>query len=468
MNISKVGPELIWTGEPTLLLVNFSDDKKFLLPNNSVPNILVPISGAQNMGDIMKKVNMVSQVQQPNNVHAQKLPAINNQFNAAHQINQYNPRKDASKEIHSINGISNPVLVNCNAVNNAKGPGDHKPDVNMFGGNGIKREPNHFNGMSPSLVPSTDITNAISPMQQSNCDSNSYDMLLNNAVNNMPKSGNVSKMDKLLSDKNAYNNYSMGKKDEVMPSTSQLPPASHFNDNLDVDLMELIGQQLDMDISEDTCQQMNDDKMFNMPGSNCSDSMSSFSSPMSMSYRRDMNPSLQPSLSELIQIQQQQVPNSSSSGRNSMNMNDAGDSNLNMNNNNLHVNDYSNSFYMDNNIGSCNNNSLTLGSMDIEYFDNSLANFDFAVPCTSQSNSLIADNPSNQAHPYSDNHMIMASAAPSASASMSDVDRMNCFSNTNGTGSSVDASNQGNMLDLLNDFKMANDPISWGEVDYAV
>lgn len=60
--------EFIWNGESTILLVNFPDDKKYVLSSNpqtaTMQNIIVPIStGPQNINTIVKKINLSSQIQ---------------------------------------------------------------------------------------------------------------------------------------------------------------------------------------------------------------------------------------------------------------------------------------------------------------------------------------------------------------------------------------------------------------------
>lgn len=194
---------------------------------------------------------------------------------------------------------------------------------------------------------------------------------------------------------------------------------------------------------------------------------------MITSCRRNMNPSLQPSLSELIehqqnqqQIRQQQqqtlnshlnnhLSNRSSNNDTNNNLSSSLDSNP---NNNLI--DYNSPFYLGNQTNPIATSSgLHLGSMDIEYFDNTLAQFDFSLPSSGTQLATANQTPSTTHFDGNDQPMV------------------NTVNNTsNGIMSSTSAyypntSNNANnhVLDLFNidDFKMS-DSLPWSEVDYAV
>lgn len=220
---------------------------------------------------------------------------------------------------------------------------------------------------------------------------------------------------------------------------------------------------------------------------------------MITSCRRDMNPSLQPSLSELIQQQQQQQNQhqmrpqqslnnhlsnhrSSNSSNNDTNNNLSSSLDSNPNNNLI---DYNNPFY----LGTQNNQTasgLHLGSMDIEYFDNTLAQFDFALPpppsqsTTAGGAQTVASSSSssmNAQHPNHHHHQSVVSAAAMNFDSNDShlVNAMNVPSNVMTSTASYFNPNASNnvsnhVLDLFNidDFKMSGDSLPWSEVDYAV
>lgn len=199
---------------------------------------------------------------------------------------------------------------------------------------------------------------------------------------------------------------------------------------------------------------------------------------MITSCRRDMNPSLQPSLSEIIQQQQQQQnqhqirpqqslnnhlsndrSNSSSNNDTNNNLSSSLDSNP---NNNLI--DYNNPFYVGNQSNQITTPSgLHLGSMDIEYFDNTLAQFDFALPPTSQ---LSAPNHSSSATAVN-----FDSSDPQLVNSLNSLNTPNIMTSAASYFTPNTSTNVNNhVLDLFNidDFKMSGDSLPWSEVDYAV
>lgn len=199
---------------------------------------------------------------------------------------------------------------------------------------------------------------------------------------------------------------------------------------------------------------------------------------MITSCRRDMNPSLQPSLSEIIQQQQQnqhQMRSQQSLNNHLSNHRSNNSSNNDTNNNlssslesnpNNNLIDYNNPFYLGN-----QNNQITtpsglhLGPMDIEYFDNTLAQFDFALPPTT---TQLSTTP-NQS---------VVSAATAVNFDSNDphlVSSMNPPNNIMTSAASYFTPNtstnvNNHVLDLFNidDFKMSGDSLPWSEVDYAV
>lgn len=198
--------------------------------------------------------------------------------------------------------------------------------------------------------------------------------------------------------------------------------------------------------------------------------MNSAQQSMITACRRDMNPSLQPSLSELIQqqqnlhqIRQQQTINShlnnhrsNSSSNNDTNNNLSSSLDSNPNNNLI---DYNSPFYLGNQTNPIATSSgLHLGSMDIEYFDNTLAQFDFSLPSTASQ--LSAPNHTSTVNFDANDHQMVNSLNTSNGIMTSNASSY--YPNT-----SINANNH--VLDLFNidDFKMSGD-LPWSEVDYAV
>lgn len=182
----------------------------------------------------------------------------------------------------------------------------------------------------------------------------------------------------------------------------------HFDD---LELMDIIG----MDIGDDQYH-LNPVKNSLINGN--------ASGIMSKAHRRDMNPSLQPSLNELIMEQQQQQQQSTS---------------------------FNNNFNFD---GCNNNNTFHSMPMDIEDFENSLSHFDFSS-ITGVSDEQINTPP----HPFS--QLQQQNQQHTSIGNSVDVDSYD-------PNLSI---NNDNYLDFFNidDFKMGSDnTLSFGEVDFPV
>lgn len=221
------------------------------------------------------------------------------------------------------------------------------------------------------------------------------------------------------------------------------------------------------------------------------------SSNMMTSCRREMNPSLQPSLSELIQQQQQQqhqhhhqqqsAPNqlrpqqqqqTLNSHISNHRSNNASDTNNNLSssldsNPNNNLIDYSSPFYLNsqsNPMSMSASSGLHLGSMDIEYFDNTLAQFDFALPPVT--------TPLSTPHQTSTStSMNFESSGNNGGCTATDQQLMHALNASNNLMSSpstyypnTSSTMNNHVLDLFNidDFKMSGDSLPWSEVDYAV
>lgn len=193
-------------------------------------------------------------------------------------------------------------------------------------------------------------------------------------------------------------------------SNGQQSDIKHFDD---LELMDIIG----MDIADDQYH-LNPVKnsLINGNGSGI----------ISKAHRRDMNPSLQPSLNELIMEQQQQQQQHQSTS-------------------------FNNNFNFD---GCNNNNTFHSMPMDIEDFENSLSHFDFSsITGVSDEQINTPPHPFSQLQPQNQQHTSIGNSV--------DVDSYD-------PNLSI---NNDNYLDFFNidDFKMGSDnTLSFGEVDFPV
>lgn len=478
----KNGTELIWNGESTLLLVNFPDDKKFLVPNNAMRNIFVPFTASQNMDTILKKVNLGAQLQQqPQTVQLTPMPKLSSHLQHPSQTDtpikvekfHDNPATQVTPTHQLIGCNHSPTVANLTGMVDILVDGQQlsmqtpfaltTKNIGIAGPASTTPKPvgGDFGVIPSDMLLSSNMDSDISPMR---CHSTCDDMYLNETdifLNDTGRNGAASQ--KILQQLQHQHRNGIIKKESTEHDNNAIVDMKSFDD---LELMELMGQQLDMDISDDSCQpvgNMTSDKMLgNMPSGNASNSL--HSPPHSMSCRRDMNPSLQPSLSELIQ--QQQSPSAHGTSNNSrLNGVSNGSDNSNMHAtfmNQDNMNDYNSNFYLDNNnISSNNNNNLHLGSMDIEYFDNTLAQFDFAIPCGNQTNGLM--NNSSQIGPYSDAQMNHANTNSMMSSHSIGNDCPSTSDDVNQYYANGGTAAHSNILDLFNidDFKMSADPMNW-------
>lgn len=277
--------EFVWNGESTILLVNFPDDKKYVLSSNpqgatTMQNFLVPITtNSPNINAIVKKINLSTPIQPPPppppvSLHLTQIAApkisshpITKQHNANKMQNILEQQQPQQQTLPSINtaismgNSSDHALHNATNLNNvlmnnvaATLPFNATPT--------IKKEFSLFDSSSASdsnmipndLLLSANAMDTLSPMPQSNCEDscNSFDLFLSEAAQSHSDANKMQDHDKSMS---------MDVKKE--PSMVQSMSTS-ANDACSVDLktfddlelMELMGQQLDMDISDDSCHPM--------------------------------------------------------------------------------------------------------------------------------------------------------------------------------------------------------------------
>lgn len=418
--------EFVWNGESTILLVNFPDDKKYMLSNNpqtaTMQNILVPISTtAQNINAIIKKMpppptNLhLTQIASPK-VSSHSINVIDNQqtnlINKHQQPAQSQLRSQSqsqSQHQQTLPSISNVMLNNVTTSLPFSSPSLIKKEYSLFDPTlASNSNTNNFNMIPNNLLLNPTEMDTMSPMQQSNCDDscNSFDLFLNETAqsHNGPTKMNEQYLTKELNALNETIKKEPCQMSQQMTVSNDDPCPVDLKAFDDLELMEL-AHQLDMDISDDSCQPIKEELHSQSNGLN------SQNQTMVSSCRRELNPSLQPSLQKLVfdqqQQQQQQQPfmnnhqqsiglrPSTSSKDNKLDAsmglygnNDTNNNNNDNNSNNLdsipnnNLMDYNNQFYLGNQNIPITPSTLHLGSMDIEYFDNTLAQFDFQLPPT--------------------------------------------------------------------------------------
>lgn len=292
--------EFVWNGESTILLVNFPDDKKYVLSSNpqgtaTMQNFLVPISThSPNINAIVKKINLsTTQIQpppppppapvslhltqitapkvssHPMNVNANKHLNVtkmhhNHLIGQQQQPQHQQPLPSMNTAITMINSndhsLHNAANLNNVLLNNVSAtlPFNTQPAQ-------VKKEFSLFDAQSASdstmipndLLLSANAMDTMSPMQQSNCEDscNSFDLFLSEAAQSH---SDAAKMQEQHHDKVTL----MDVKKEPsmvhsMTTTASDPCSVDLKTTFDdLELMELMGQQLDMDISDDSCHPM--------------------------------------------------------------------------------------------------------------------------------------------------------------------------------------------------------------------
>lgn len=270
---------------------------------------------------------------------------------------------------------------------------------------------------------------------------------------------------------------------------SNHPASSPFDD---LELMELMGHHLDMDMNDDPCHQFtlnNHMRLLNNDNNICGDGGGG-----SKINRRD--PSLQPSLNELIQQQQQSQQHSFSNAFGMCHNNNVNHMSNGSNHNNHMSNNLNNNNNNNNNHNSLDHLTYTSTPMDIEDFDTSMSSFDFPhITGVSNDHQQQINTPP---HPFGQSNLVQQSNQQNNQQSMSIPGQQpsgshlhnqhyqqqsnhqqqphlmqNNYLESMGSHDAYDTSlalNSENILDLFNidDFKMGNDnSLPWSEVDFA-
>lgn len=298
--------EFVWNGESTILLVNFPDDKKYVLSSNpqatttTMQNFLVPITTTSpNINAIVKKINLSTQIQQqqqqlqpppppppPVSLHLTQIAApkisshaMNVNANKSLNVNKLqNMLGQQQQQQHQTLPNINGAITLVNSANHSLHNSPNQPSNNILLNNvsttlpfnvqpsaSIKKEYSLFDASSSSGTDSTMIPNdlllsanamdTMSPMQQSNCEDscNSFDLFLSEAAQSHSDAAKMHDQHDKVSAMNVKKEPS-----SMVPSmgTSIDPCNVDLKTFDDLELMELMSQQLDMDISDDSCQPM--------------------------------------------------------------------------------------------------------------------------------------------------------------------------------------------------------------------
>lgn len=399
---------IVWNGEPTLYLVNLQGKKDILNGNTDTsiaPSILVPISAAQNTDMFFNKINANHQTP----VTKMEIKPPPPQYEEA--TKQVENRKKEQSQI--MTDVLDILIQNgelpADSVYGTKIIGNRMDCIQVPPGthNLLKVEPDCPSTGSTLNKPNIgDLNTPAIDGKQLDCDDSmdSFDMLLRQTVQ-QPK-----------------HNPQLDVKEnppipETLPSYNSINTVGDIKPYEDLELMELMSQQLDMDIGLDQCTQYdhvnNDIKPMTMSLGN---SMINTNQVPKLT-RRDMNPSLQPSLNEIIQQKQSESV----------------------------ANNYNNNYEL------CHTTP-----MDIEEFENSLSSFDFHTIGDIHNDGQI----NTPQHPFTE----QMHGQPMDQHAMDGMHNMQ-----NGAGPSISLGHA-NIMDLFNtdDFKMSNDTLSWDEVDFAV
>lgn len=298
--------EFVWNGESTILLVNFPDDKKYVLSSNpqatttTMQNFLVPITtNSSNINAIVKKINLSAQIQQqqqlqppppppppaPVNMHLTQIAApkisshaMNVNANKSLNVNKLQNVLGQQQQHQALPSINGPITL-VNSANHSLHNSSNQPSNNILLNNvattlpfnvqpsaSIKKEYSLFDAASSSsntdstmipndLLLSANAMDTMSPMQQSNCEDscNSFDLFLSEAAQSHSDAAKMQDQHDKVSAMNVKKEPS-----SMLPSmsTSIDPCNVDLKTFDDLELMELMSQQLDMDISDDSCQPM--------------------------------------------------------------------------------------------------------------------------------------------------------------------------------------------------------------------
>lgn len=457
---NKKNVEILWNGEPTLFLVNIPDNKRIInaVQQKPMPGILVPISAPISSpitatlsgppppppplppNDLTLNRITVSQPQssppplQPQTID-KTLPQYEEaakQLAANNKVGKNHIKSQVMTDVLEIL-IKNGELPET-AVFDPATPTTPGTNINLTPGLIYQPAKLTLNSGPPKLtmlrgVPAnSNIENVemLSPMQP-DCENSvsSFDLFMERQQQEKrDQQGAKPELIPLQQNNDVPNLHPASNGPPATEQSNQIVSNGHQSDIKhfdDLELMDIIG----MDIGDEQYQS-NTVKNSLINGN--------ASGLMSKAHRRDMNPSLQPSLNELI-MEQQQQQQQSTSYNNNFNFDGCNSTNNNTNNNN-------------------NNNTFHSIPMDIEDFENSLSHFDF-------SSIGVADEQINTPpHPFSQlQHQNQQQSI--GNNSVVDVD-------AHDPNLSI---NNDNYLDFFNidDFKMGSDnTLSFGEVDFPV
>lgn len=424
--------DFYWNGETTLFLINLPDEKnKFScdnqLNNNQAANItLPPVTVPDN---VVTKMELDLPAQQTE----MTLNASHIQNNLSHL-----PLLDMQKQNNVMpNGVLHTGVMRDSIMPNEVMQQDIKCKFNempVYRAKSVFDENIYNDDLSKQVLFDSDASTLGAPFASTN--------------------DNFMKTDKIPAEYNIFDHHqdiTDMEEDTTSDLRNQIGELKTFDD---IELMELIGQQLDMDISDtdDTCAHIQNMPDIKQHQATNSEDKKYFDPFLQMkANKRNLNPSLQPSLNEFIQQQSQNIikklndKNLTANDNLSIinnNNNSNSNNNNNISNNNNNINNNNNS--SNNNNSLSNSNNFQMGSMDPDYLDNNLASFEF-IPYTS-----VAQNQQQMSYPQfhcTNGNPLMQSNA---------IDPIKFH-------------NQDSILDLFSadELKITGDPLSWAEVDYA-
>ncbi|XP_055690584.1 myocardin-related transcription factor A [Lutzomyia longipalpis] len=431
----KNNVEIVWNGEPTLLLVGLRDKKENLSQQTSIPRILVPIAAKNDVdtstGTMLKpqEIQVVGVKQDPQQQVAVRFdempPAEALKFITAQAASTATSTQPATKTNGKIPHRNSQMITDVLEIliRNGELP-ESAAQIPA-----TPTTPGTVAGaplMEGIVFTKPSATAAVREVQQ-----------FSGQENGMSTSGgDVESMDLLsplhpdpsIDAENAVDTLNMF----LEQTSTDLDAGGKECDHVDLNhfddlaFMELMNHQMDMDITEDSPAEQPPPP------------------PPYSRTRREMNPSLQPSLSELIQQQSgggffSNGSQSSTTGNN-------------------------------NHSSMSNNNLVSEIQMEMDEFSNSLPPFDF--PALGGTLSHDVDNPTP---PFTFSTMgsltsISATTADDAVPTTNVVTTSHCGAEQNLYDAAHVAMQQDNLLDLLSfdDLRMSGESMPWSEVDFAV
>lgn len=468
---------IVWNGEQTLFLVGLPENKKIGDGQimGQMPSILVPITTTA--GPILKTQPVVQQqslqqshIQQRPQLHIDMKPPPPQYEEATKQLESM--KKENAGKSHIKSQVMTDVLeilikngeLPASAANDPSTPttpGNMLIAQNMLFQHQQQQSMNPQtqqinmcnqtmiqNHSPPSLVPMLDKIETPPLIMQSNNKIQSIDGPANDIVKTLdiflgqPSPEMLAQLGQTAGNHIRSNSVTSSIPSSSSSTTSTMQLTPELNHYVDFELMDLMSSQLDMDITDDTCSSYGSNLLKYVPRDTIP------SSNGNVSQQREMNPSLQPSIMDLMN-EQIQMNSHQLMGNNNNQM-----LNLNGENNN-HNQHHQQPFHST--------------PMDVEDFENSLNSFDFSTISGCHQMDDATDKNMNQLTNGMNFHQQNTTAGQQSLQNQQH--QQNNMANIIGTDNyetHLPPLNHDNFLDILDDFKMSGDSLQWGEVDFAV